>query len=92
MVQTTEVARHRFTPEERQCFFEDEIRMVNCNIDVGCRYEFSNCLLEAFTDKVRLSTLHAFHSSRPPATRDCNCQYIKLSFFFAKTDANHTFT
>ena len=52
MVLTTDVARGRFTPEERQCFFEDEIRMVNCNIDVGCRYEFSNCLLEAFTDKV----------------------------------------
>ena len=58
MVLTTDVARVRFTPEERQCFFEDEIRMVNCNIDVGCRYEFSNCLLEAFTDKVRLSTFY----------------------------------
>ena len=26
--------------------------MVNCNADVGCRYEFSNCLFEAYTDKV----------------------------------------
>ena len=29
--------------------------MVNCNADVGCRYEFSNCLLEAYTNKVMLS-------------------------------------
>ena len=28
--------------------------MVNCNEDVGCRYEFSNCLFEAYTDKVNL--------------------------------------
>ena len=28
--------------------------MVNCNADVGCRYEFSNCLFEAYTDKVNL--------------------------------------
>ena len=66
IVETTEVARRRFTPEERQCYFEDEIRMVrdflelnryillkvNCNPDVGCMYEYSNCLNEAFTDKV----------------------------------------
>ena len=28
VVETTEVARRRFTPEERECYFEDEIRMV----------------------------------------------------------------
>ena len=39
-------------PQERGCFFNDEIKMVNCNADVGCRYEFSNCLFEAYTDKV----------------------------------------
>ena len=27
--------------------------MVNCNIDVGCRYEYSNCLFEAYTDQLR---------------------------------------
>ena len=74
VVETTEVAKRRFTPEERGCYFEDEIRMVkgfkiwptssqtisfqklypqvNCNPDVGCMYEYSNCLYEAFTDKV----------------------------------------
>ena len=51
-VETTAVARERFTPEERQCFFNDEIKMVNCNSDVGCRYEFTNCLFEAYTDMV----------------------------------------
>ena len=28
VVETTDVARRRFTPEERECYFEDEIRMV----------------------------------------------------------------
>ena len=28
VVETTEVAKRRFTPEERGCYFEDEIRMV----------------------------------------------------------------
>ena len=41
--------------QERGCFFNDEIKMVNCNADVGCRYEFSNCLLEAYTNKVMLT-------------------------------------
>ena len=54
LVETSDVCKRRFTPEERQCFFEDEIRMVNCNIDVGCRYEYSNCLFEAFTDQLLL--------------------------------------
>jgi len=53
VVETTDIAKSRFTPEERGCFFNDEIKMVNCNADVGCRYEFSNCLFEAYTDKVR---------------------------------------
>ena len=52
VLETTDVARERFTPEERQCFFNDEIKMVNCNADVGCRYEFTNCLFEAYTDMV----------------------------------------
>ena len=53
LVETSPVVKRRFTPEERQCYFEDEIRMVNCNIDVGCRYEYSNCLFEAYTDQIR---------------------------------------
>ena len=28
VVETTDVARRRFTPEQRECYFEDEIRMV----------------------------------------------------------------
>ena len=49
-------------PQERGCFFNDEIKMVNCNADVGCRYEFSNCLFEAYTDKVTTCYCHfPFH-------------------------------
>ena len=28
VVETTEVAKRRFTPQQRECYFEDEIRMV----------------------------------------------------------------
>ena len=32
--------------------FQKLYPQVNCNPDVGCMYEYSNCLYEAFTDKV----------------------------------------
>ena len=43
VVETTEVAKRRFTPEERQCYFEDEIRMVreailNKKLTLACAF------------------------------------------------------
>ena len=41
VVETTEVAKRRFTPEQRQCYFEDEIRMVKT-------LKFSNIKINLF--------------------------------------------
>ena len=53
IVKTSQDARRRFDPEVRGCYFEDEIRMIDCNIDVGVRYEMTNCLYQAGLDQVR---------------------------------------
>ena len=37
IVETTEVARRRFTPEERECYFEDEIRMVRDFLELNLK-------------------------------------------------------
>ena len=37
IVETTEVARRRFTPEQRQCYFEDEIRMVRDFLELNLK-------------------------------------------------------
>ena len=53
IVKTSEDVKPRFDPEVRGCFFEDEIHMTDCNSDVGCRYEMTNCLYQAGLDQVR---------------------------------------
>ena len=53
IVKTSSYARRRFEPEVRQCYFKDEIRMRECNLDVGIRYEMTNCLFQAGLDQVR---------------------------------------
>ena len=37
VVETTEVAKRRFTPEQRQCYFEDEIRMVRDFLELNLK-------------------------------------------------------
>ena len=53
VVETTQEAKSTYTPERRGCFFEDEIRMVDVNIDMGGRYEMTNCLFQASQDQIR---------------------------------------
>ena len=62
--------------QERGCFFNDEIKMVNCNADVGCRYEFSNCLFEAYTDKVRLSIVFIINHLCTKVRSECDCDTV----------------
>ena len=62
--------------QERGCFFNDEIKMVNCNADVGCRYEFSNCLFEAYTDKVRLSIVFIINHLCTKVRSECECDTV----------------
>ena len=44
---TTAAARRRFSPEERMCYFEDEVSLRHFPPDDDYRYEMSNCLFEA---------------------------------------------
>ncbi len=37
IIETTAAAKDRFTPQQRGCFFNDEISMQHCNDEVGCR-------------------------------------------------------
>ena len=53
IIKTSADARRRFSPEVRGCYFEDEISMIDCNMDVGCRYEMTNCLYQATLDQVK---------------------------------------
>ena len=42
----------RFTPEERDCYMEDEIDLMYLPKSHGYRYEMSNCLFEAAFEKI----------------------------------------
>ena len=53
VVETSREAKSTFAPEKRGCFFEDEIRMVDVNMDIGGRYEMTNCLFQASSDQIR---------------------------------------
>ena len=45
-------ALERFTPEERDCYMEDEIDLKYLPKKHGYRYEMSNCLFEAAYEKI----------------------------------------
>ena len=53
LVKTSAYAKHRFVPEVRRCYFDDEIRMRVSNLDIKIRYEMTNCLFQAGLDQVR---------------------------------------
>ena len=53
VVKTSQEAKSTFEPEKRGCFFEDEIRMVDVNMDIAGRYEMTNCLFQATCDQIR---------------------------------------
>jgi len=42
----------RFTPEQRDCYKEDEIDLMYLPKSHGYRYEMSNCLFEAAFEKI----------------------------------------
>ena len=47
-----------FSPEERQCYFEDEIQLLHLPHDDSFRHDISNCLFEATLQQIQT---------------DCNC-------------------
>ena len=80
-------------PQERGCFFNDEIKMVNCNADVGCRYEFSNCLFEAYTDKVTTCYCHfPFHQIKKIITTTTQLRPTKTGSNICCTHLSYTFS
>ena len=57
VVKTSQEAKSTFEPEKRGCFFEDEIRMVDVNMDIAGRYEMTNCLFQATCDQISVILL-----------------------------------
>ena len=53
LITTSDSARDRFTPEERGCYFEDELPLKYLPSPIY-RYEMSNCLFEAAYEEVRI--------------------------------------
>ena len=52
LMSTTDGARSRFNPQERQCYFEDEITLKHLPHDNSFRHDISNCLFEATLQKI----------------------------------------
>lgn len=51
LITTSDSARARFTPEERGCYFKDELPLKYLPSPIY-RYEMSNCLFEAAYEEV----------------------------------------
>ena len=49
---TSMIAPFRFSPEERDCYSEDEISLKYLPRDHGYRYEMSNCLFESAFENI----------------------------------------
>ena len=52
LISTSKNAMERFTPEERDCYSEDEISLKYLPRDHGYRYEMSNCLFESAFENI----------------------------------------
>ena len=52
LMNTSEAVRNRFSPQQRNCYFEDEIQLLHLPQDNSFRYEISNCLFEATLQKI----------------------------------------
>ena len=67
LMRTTESTKNRFSPEDRQCYFEDEIKLLHLPHINGFRYDISNCLFEATLQEIE---------------KQCQCipSYFQVSF------------
>ena len=52
LMNTSEAVRNRFSPQQRNCYFEDEIQLLHLPHINSFRYEISNCLFEATLQKI----------------------------------------
>ena len=66
LVNTTEAAKRRFTPEQRNCYFDDEFDLRWTPQEGGFSYSLTNCLVGAGLSKI---------------SKNCNCSLIQYSSF-----------
>ena len=52
LMNTSEAVRNRFSPQQRNCYFEDEIQLLHLPHENSFRYDISNCLFEATLQKI----------------------------------------
>ena len=52
LMNTSEAVRNRFFPQQRNCYFEDEIQLLHLPQENSFRYDISNCLFEATLQKI----------------------------------------
>ena len=52
ILDTREVALNRFSPEDRDCYIDEEFRLPNLYYEGGYRYSVKNCLYEGALQKI----------------------------------------
>ena len=52
LISTSKNAMERFTPAERDCYSEEEIKLKYLPRNHGYRYEMSNCLFESAFENI----------------------------------------
>ena len=67
-IRTSETARKRFSPEKRNCYFSNEIKMRDFNEELGTRYGISNCMVQV-TSRVESNRLALYLILRLRQTR-----------------------
>ena len=70
-IRTSGTARKRFSPEKRNCYFSNEIKMRDFNEELGTRYGISNCMVQVIrrVDSVESNTLELYLIFRQRQTR-----------------------
>ena len=88
LVKTTPQAQNRFTPVDRQCYFDDEIHLYYLGKSRGrhlqYKYDMSNCLVEAVLQEVEkeCKCLPAMLADLDPQTPPCKGKALHCSESF----------
>ena len=97
LMSTTEGARSRFNPQERQCYFEDEITLKHLPHENSFRHDISNCFFEATLQEIErqcqcipayFSDVSAFPSCQGQQVSCMNDLKERIGEFRAIMDSN----
>ena len=58
---TTKEALLRFSPEDRQCYADDEFNLTRLTKELGYRYSINNCLYDIIVD-ITIKKCSCFYS------------------------------